>query len=324
MEEGIAAISVCLHRIGHFGRVCMTASIIELSLLSTPAGSDSLLQDLHQWGIHDCIEASCDFLDSDEADAAEILARFESGEMNLPVLVYSYDERFIDELMEKLRHRHGDSLQIQTRRIRDELWQNAWQPGFRFLESERFLIGPADLLPPSHAKIPIRLQSGTVFGSGQHATTQAMVRLMEQMPAPSANGRFLDIGTGTGVLLFVAAHLGFRELAGTDIEEEAIAIARENAEQNPINQGVELQLHAQSLPPAGASWGTIACNILPPTLTHLLPELAARLDEEGRLLLAGFHEANAKDIGQALENLSMAVEAEVKERGWIAWCCKKI
>src|SRR5688572_13512605 len=101
-----------------------TSSIIELSLLSQ-TGSENLLSELQKLGVHDCIEASCDFLDIDEDQAADILARFEAGEMNLPILVYSYEARFVEEIIAQIRARIPD-IEVKTRTIRDDLWQEAW------------------------------------------------------------------------------------------------------------------------------------------------------------------------------------------------------
>lgn len=291
----------------------MTASSIYELKLSCESGSEALLAFLHELGIYDCVEASCDFLDSAETEADEIFARFEAGLLNLPVLFYSYEEPLILELKAKIRDRFGTAVAVEIRSIRDDLWQEAWEPGFRFLETDRFAIGPENFEGFAIGKIHLRLASGTVFGSGQHATTQALVRLMERLN--DAEGSFLDVGTGTGVLAFVAERLGYGDIWGTDIDEEAIAIARANALRNQI----DLRLITGSLPSEARDWRTIACNILPPTLTHLLPALATRLAPGGRLLLAGFHEANQSEIRDALHRLSFSVRTEVKERGWIAW-----
>ncbi len=44
------------------------------------------------------------------------------------------------------------------------------------------------------------------------------------------NGRVIDLGTGTGRLAIGAALMGSREVVGVDVDEGALALARENAE----------------------------------------------------------------------------------------------
>ena len=45
----------------------------------------------------------------------------------------------------------------------------------------------------------------------------------------------LDIGTGTGILLLVAAQLGIKHLVGIDIEEYAANQAKVNCENNEVH-----------------------------------------------------------------------------------------
>src|SRR6266498_5459829 len=51
----------------------------------------------------------------------------------------------------------------------------------------------------------------------------------------------IDVGCGSGVLSFVAAHLGARRVYGTDTNKEAVAIARRNAERLGLQRAVDLR-----------------------------------------------------------------------------------
>ena len=285
--------------------------IIELSL-ELPGAGASLLTWLHARGITDVVEASCDFLDAESAD--ETIAAHGDGRLSLPLVLYSYDEAWVAALKSELSSSFGPGLRMNERRIADELWQEAWEPAFQFLLTERFVIlGEEDESPDTGARITLRLRSGTVFGSGQHATTQALIRLLEQ-ENPEKGARFLDVGTGTGVLCLVASHLGYQTIWGTDIEADAIESARFNQTLNHI----PFTLLLGSLPPPEEMFDTIVCNILPPTLTALLPSLVDRLCAEGRLYLAGMHEANEQAILDTLAALGWVSVAAYRERGWTA------
>jgi ribosomal protein L11 methyltransferase len=293
--------------------------VIELTL--TPQGCrEALVARLHELGFTDYIEGSCDQLDADEGEEQDWVDAFEQGTLELPLVLYNYDESVMMQLVQDLKAHFGSRVAIQWRRIADAIWQTAWEPGFEALITERFFIADQQARQDPGSRQRIRLESGLVFGSGQHATTQAMVRLMEKVCArPAAMSRFLDVGTGTGVLALVAHHLGFESLMGTDIEPEALAVARRNQSLN----GVPFPLLEGSLPPPEEIFDTIACNILPPTLTHLLPALQERLHAGGLLLLAGFHEANVGPIVAAAAALGMKEKQRVVERGWIALALEK-
>ncbi|WP_176736483.1 50S ribosomal protein L11 methyltransferase [Oligoflexus tunisiensis] len=293
--------------------------VIELTL--TPQGCrEALMARLHELGFTDYIEGSCDHLDEDAGEEQAWVDAFEQGRLELPLVLYSYDESAMTQLVEDLQGQFGPHLAIEWRRIADAIWQTAWEPGFEALLTERFCITDVHGKREPGGRQPILLESGLVFGSGQHATTQAMVRLMENVCTdPGADGRFLDVGTGTGVLALVAHYLGYKNLLATDIEPDALMIAQRNQNLNDVS----FPLMEGSLPPVDAVFTTIACNILPPTLTHLLPALDQRLAPGGLLLLAGFHEANVEPIRVAWDRLGLREKKRVEERGWIALALEK-
>jgi ribosomal protein L11 methyltransferase len=276
-----------------------------------------LIRFLEANGIEDYVEAASDSIDADDVDWEEVLADW-SEKDDSPLLIYKPDEKDFEDLKNALTIEFGDRIRFSGKWISDSLWQEAWQSDFQHLETEQFFISSPEFKAPSD-KIHILLKEAAVFGSGQHATTQALVRLMEAAPRYEQPRSFLDIGTGTGVLAFVAHHLGYSPIVGTDIEDNAI----ENAEDNARLNHIPLILHLGSQPPEAILWDTIACNILPPTLTHLLEPLSKLLKDEGSLYLAGFHEANSDSIEEELKHLGFAVIEERKERGWIGWLAQR-
>jgi SAM-dependent methyltransferase len=77
----------------------------------------------------------------------------------------------------------------------------------------------------------------------------------------AADGVAFDIGTGTGVLAAVLARRGVRRVVATDIDERALACARENLQRLGWQQ--QVQVEPADLFPAGRA-GLVVCN--PPWL----------------------------------------------------------
>lgn len=301
------------------------SSVIEVRI-ELEGASEELASWLMARGITDFVEASCDFLDASDEEAREAVKAYEAGTLLLPLLLYSYDALWLDSLHAELRESFGTRLRYSQRQLADQIWREAWQPNFRLLETARFRIAPEDFQGgdeaegQAQAKTLIRLASGQVFGSGAHATTAALVRLLERLaPSDPATARLLDVGTGTGVLCFVAYHLGFRTIWATDIEAEALATARANQRLNHIS----FPLFEGSLPPREDPFAVILCNILPPTLTRLLPALVAALEAGGLLFLAGLNPANEAETLMKLEELGLEEVGEERERGWVARAWRK-
>lgn len=296
-------------------------AVIELRL-ATLGSSAALIAWLRRRGIEDFVEASCDFLDASEEEAGQTVASYEAGSLDLPLLLYSYDADWIAELTRELEVEFGPSLSVSSRLLADQLWQEAWQADFQALETERFCIVPAEL-PTGRdggSKFLIRLLSGAIFGSGAHATTEALLLLLEQScGAVHPDLKLLDVGTGTGVLAFAAYRLGFRQIWASDIEPEALRVAAQNQELNQIH----FPLIEGSVPRDPAFFDVILCNILPPTLTHLLPELLSRLERGGRLYLAGLNAANEAPALALLAHLGLEEIASRSTRGWNARAWRK-
>ncbi|MBP0600564.1 class I SAM-dependent methyltransferase [Herbaspirillum sp. LeCh32-8] len=107
------------------------------------------------------------------------------------------------------------------------------------------------------------------------------VDLVAQAPLPSTELAF-DIGVGTGVLSAVLARRGVRKVVATDMDERALACARENLQGLGVLPQVELQ-KADLFPEGRAS--LIVCN--PPWLPARpsSPIEHAVYDPDSRMLL---------------------------------------
>jgi ribosomal protein L11 methyltransferase len=122
------------------------------------------------------------------------------------------------------------------------------------------------------------------FGSGEHASTQAaLLALHESWSSPRS---FLDVGTGSGILLAYAAARGCPSLAACDLEQEAVLAARSLVPMARVVLGSAEEVA-----------GTFACVVANLTRDELLAALRAilgRWDRSGPLVLSGMrgeHEA---------------------------------
>ncbi len=86
---------------------------------------------------------------------------------------------------------------------------------------------------PGPDALAVVVDRGQAFGTGAHATTRLCLELLLDVP----RGSLADLGCGSGVLAISAAKLGFAPVIALDVDEVAVAIARENANRN----GVEVE-----------------------------------------------------------------------------------
>ncbi len=124
----------------------------------------------------------------------------------------------------------------------------------------------------------------------------------------------LDYGCGSGILAIAASGLGASEVIGTDIDPQALRVARANS---ALNHAAARYTEPDDLPPG--AFDLVLANILANPLKVLARVLLARVARNGRLVLSGVLAPQASDlIGwySGLDpELSLAVDGT--DDGWV-------
>ena len=170
------------------------------------------------------------------------------------------------------------------------------------------------------------------FGSGEHATTRMMLRLLAGQPL--AGKTVIDAGCGTGVLGIAALRLGAASVFAYDIDEWSVRNARENFELNGV-EGTIVEGDASVLsraPQADLLLANINRNILLSDLPSFVDRLrSADLQEPAdlqqsadlqrpasRLLLSGFLEADIPALVQRATSLHLQLQKTLADGEWRA------
>jgi ribosomal protein L11 methyltransferase len=195
--------------------------------------------------------------------------------------------------------------------VADADWVREAQAQFAPLRvTDRLLIVPSWHEPVDASAINIRLDPGTAFGTGSHATTRLCLQWLAQNMAPRAS--VLDYGCGSGILAIAAAKLGAGCVVGVDADAQAVAVSRENARAN----GIAAQFAAPDEIPAQA-FDVVVANILANALELLAPLLAQRVRPRGHIVLSGILESQSARVAAAYAqwfNIAPWGSAD----GWIA------
>lgn len=179
-------------------------------------------------------------------------------------------------------------------------------------------LGQEDLAQKGSSTIYIR-PSLNVFGSGIHPSTRlaatALILMAEREPLPF--DMVIDVGTGSGILAILAAHLGAKQIIAQDIQKDAIANAMDNLRLNMVDERVTLLLEPLSKLPYLNS-DVIVANLTPSVMFRELEAMTSRLDSRGRLILSG-HSLKSRDtVCQKLKNYGMDMEEGLDQDGWSA------
>ena len=225
-------------------------------------------------------------------------------------------ERVRDELFEALRIYNLTTSSVRDMNVRTvpqrdwlEVWKQSWQP----VQVGRFIIAPpwsdVDEQPD---RLIIRIEPGMAFGTGTHETTRLCLNAIQQH---YHGGSFLDVGTGTGILAIAAAKLfPHGRVEACDTDEDAIAIARENAAANGVLD--QINFRAGSVDDSTASADLVCANLTADVITEMMSVLVGL--SCGKLVLSGILETQIEMVQAGLHAYGVD-DFEIKAEGeWVS------
>ena len=225
-------------------------------------------------------------------------------------------ERVRAELFEALRIYELPSSSVRdmnVREVEERDWLGEWKQSWQPVEIGRFIIAPPwSDVSDRHDRLIVRIEPGMAFGTGTHETTRLCLDAIQKH---FTGGSFLDVGTGTGILAIAAAKL-FPEarIEACDTDEEAVAIARENAEANGVAE--QINFRVGSVEDSTASADLVCANLTADVINQLLPTLVSL--SCGKLVLSGILETQIELVQSGLHACGID-DFEVAQDGeWVA------
>ena len=162
--------------------------------------------------------------------------------------------------------------------------------------------------------LDVFIETERAFGTGTHATTRIMIKAI--FSTDLRGKRFLDCGTGTGILGIVASKKGANVVTGYDTDEWCVRNAKHNALINGITNFEVLSGDANVLARADAQYDIVAANINRNVLLADMPSFKDVMSKGSTLLLSGFYDKDVKLIIEKAEALGLHHEKTMTEDGW--------
>lgn len=152
--------------------------------------------------------------------------------------------------------------------------------------------------PPKDA-VPIRIDAGLAFGSGEHATTRGCLLALDRLARARRFRRVLDLGCGSGILAIAAARSWPARVLAVDNDPDAIAVARANVADNRVTRQVRFARsdgYASSTVRTAAPFDLILANILADPLCAMAHDLARSLTPGGAAIVSGLFDRQAPRV----------------------------
>ena len=207
----------------------------------------------------------------------------------------------------------GDAM-LAVAPVTDERWVERWQASLAPIPlGSRFVVMPNDSARVPDGRERIRLIPGMAFGTGEHETTRLAAAGVERYVARGS--RWLDLGTGTGVLAIVAARCGAASVVAVDLDPDVASVASAVVFRNGAADLVEVRTGSIG-DLRGATFNGIVANIQASFFLAESASVAAALVSGGVLLASGFLEDDVAELSGVFSQAGLHVEERWFEGPW--------
>jgi ribosomal protein L11 methyltransferase len=229
-----------------------------------------------------------------------------------------YDHSAAHEIIE--RYRFLGPIEVEEAEIEKQNWNAVWETNYDPIRiSDQVNIRASFHEPDPSVAMDIVINPKMSFGTGHHETTTLMVQGMFEIDL--TNKSVLDVGTGTGILAFIAIKLGANRVHGFDIDPWSVENSIENASLNGCEMVTFQEGTIRNEP--DTTYDVVLANINRNILLDELAEYAARLVPGGTLLLSGFYADDISYLLEAATSHGLSLESETNLRNWACLRLKK-
>lgn len=220
--------------------------------------------------------------------------------------------------LEYLKEEYQIQYRISCREISEEDWAESWKAYFWPEKiTKQIIVKPTwrEYYPDPH-EIVIEIDPGMAFGTGTHPTTHLCIVLIAKYLKKGQS--FLDIGTGSGILLITAAKLGAGKGLGIDQDEIAVDIGRENLHINIINPE-KFKIKAGNLvEKAEDIYDVVIANIFSEVILNLLLVINKVLKNHGLFICSGISAINKSKVVEKMKEKGFEIVEVLTKEEWIA------
>ena len=226
--------------------------------------------------------------------------------------------KLLEKRLALLKNNFAILYRVSYKELAEEDWAEAWKS---FFTPQK--IGRKIVVKPTWCEyvadeddIVLELDPGMAFGTGTHPTTALCIHLIEDYL--SRGDSFLDIGTGSGILMIAAALLGAGFVCGLDKDPVAIEVATANLQQNELDPQHYSLNSGKLLEGVNEKYNFIAANIFTHVILELLDDLHRALAKGGIFVCSGMFEKNKYLVATKMKKMGFEILEIRSKEEWSA------
>lgn len=221
---------------------------------------------------------------------------------------------FEEAALQELLQAHGVTYTKET--ILPVNWNAVWESNFQPVQVDGFCGIRAEFHPPFDPQ-PVHeiiITPKMAFGTGHHATTASMIKLMEQLDFKGK--RVFDFGTGTGILAILAEMMGATVIDAIDYDEWSVNNTLENMAANAMSRVKVWQ--ADNLVAITGKYDILLANINYNILMKFMGDMYGLLVPGGKLLLSGILPTDEENITAEAVSKGFTRKGRIEKDNWLA------
>jgi len=226
--------------------------------------------------------------------------------------------RVLEEKLAVLKENSTLLYRVSYKELDEEDWAESWKVFFKPQK-----IGKKIVVKPTWCEyeagrddIVLELDPGMAFGTGAHPTTSLCVRLIEDYLCKGDS--FLDIGTGSGILMLAAARLGAGFVCGLDKNEMAVKIAETNLRLNGIASHRFSVKEGDLVAGIEERYDLVVANILTQVIYNLLEDIEKILNDQAIFICSGILEKNENLVLARMKTIGFDILDLCIKDQWVA------
>lgn len=184
-----------------------------------------------------------------------------------------------------------DIPEVKIEKLKQEDWLSQVARDFPPLNIGRFFVHGAHVKnPPQTSQIPIQVDAGAAFGSGEHGTTRCCLEAIEYLASRREFANILDMGTGSGILAIAAAKVWKTDILAVDLDPVSVAVTKKNCKINKVQKFIKTGIsdgYSAIQIKKHSPYDLIIANILARPLVSFAPDLKKNLAASGVAILSG-------------------------------------